>query len=213
MNHFTNGPIAKAKLVPKTRLVYIVDDDENDRLRSNDILRDSTYRTVTFESGKKFLGETLCFDNACVLLDVCMREVDGLTVVKQLTRDHVRCPVIMLSGKSTLPVAVEAMKCGAIDFLEKPVSRDTLLSALERAFSVKRSCQPLPITRHELLSKVTRREGQVLELLAEGHPNKVVAFKLGIAENTVEVHRQKLMKRLGIKNFAELMRLAVQAGI
>ena len=105
------------------------------------------------------------------------------------------------------------MKRGAVDFLEKPVETANLLNAIERAFDLKGGSAPSDLTREQLLGKITRREGQVLELLAQGHPNKVVSYKLGIAENTVEVHRQRLMRRLEVRNFAELMRLAVKAGI
>ncbi len=197
----------------QTRSVYIVDDEEDDRRRVLAILQDTSYRPQVFESGKTFMETAVIGGNCCVLLDVRMPDVDGLTVVTFMAETHPHCPVVMLSGSSTLPMAVEAMKRGAADFLEKPVERDALMQALERAFGMK---PPLPggaLTREELLNKVTRREGQVLELLVQGHPNKVVAFQLGIAENTVEVHRQRLMRRLEAKNFAELVRMAVRAGI
>lgn len=195
------------------RSLYIIDDDEIDRRRSIDILKEGHYRTHVFDSGKSFIGQEVRLEQACVLLDVWMPEVDGLTVLKYISGACPRCPVIMLSGKSTLPIAVEAMKRGAIDFLEKPISRERLLEAVERAFGLEPVTHSEALTRNELLNKVTRREGQVLELLVKGHPNKVVAFQLGIAENTVEVHRQRLMRRLDVKSFADLVRLAVKAGI
>jgi two-component system response regulator FixJ len=195
------------------RTLYIVDDDENDRSHTTGCLKGTSFDTRIFESGASFLDTDAQLDHACVLLDVWMPVMDGLAVLEEISKRQRDCPVIMLSGKSTLPTAVEAMKRGAVDFLEKPVEADKLLNAIERAFDLKAGHAPGDLTREQLLGKVTRREGQVLELLAQGHPNKVVAYKLGIAENTVEVHRQRLMRRLEVRNFAELMRLAVKAGI
>jgi two-component system response regulator FixJ len=195
------------------RSLYIVDDDEIDRRRSIDMLKGSRYHTHVFNSGESFIGHEVHLEGACVLLDVWMPEVDGLTVLKYISGACPRCPVIMLSGKSTLPIAVEAMKRGAIDFLEKPVSKENLLEAVDRAFTLEPATCSEALTHSELLNRITRREGQVLELLVKGHPNKVVAFQLGIAENTVEVHRQRLMRRLEVKTFADLVRLAVKAGI
>jgi len=195
------------------RAVFIIDDEESDRARLSAILGARHYRVQLFESGRHFLDQTVDLNNACILLDVWMPEIDGLTVVNHLREQSPQTPVIMLSGKSTLSIAVEAMKRGAVDFLEKPVAEESLVQAVERAFSLRPSGPASSLSRDELLQKVTRREGQVLELLVQGHPNKVVAHRLGIAENTVEVHRQRLMKRLGVKTFAELVRLAVRSGI
>jgi two-component system, LuxR family, response regulator FixJ len=197
----------------QVRLLYIIDDDEADRQRSIGLLKDSRYRIHAFGSGASFIAHDARLEDACVLLDAWMPEMDGLRVLGYILDMCPGCPVVMLSGKSTLSIAVEAMKRGAADFLEKPVLKADLLGALERACSLKPMARAETLTREELLHKVTRREGQVLELLVKGHPNKVVAFQLGIAENTVEVHRQRLMRRLEVKSFADLVRLAVKAGI
>lgn len=200
-------------LSAELRTLYIIDDDETDRRQTTSCLVGAPFQTHIFESGQSFVDADTRLNNACILLDVWMPVLDGLTVLEEILKRHQTCPVIMLSGKSTLPIAVEAMKRGAVDFLEKPVSSDNLLTAIDRAFDLKGARAPDDLTREQVLNKVTKREGQVLELLVQGHPNKVVAYKLGIAENTVEVHRQRLMRRLEVKNFAELMRLAVKAGI
>jgi two-component system response regulator FixJ len=207
----SDNPGAVRLLQPRT--LYIVDDDETDRRHTTGCLKGTAFETRIFECGRSFLETDRQLDDACVLLDVWMPLKNGLAVLEEILQRQRDCPVIMLSGKSTLPTAVEAMKRGAVDFLEKPVETDKLLKAIERAFHLKGGKVPDDLTREQLLSKVTRREGQVLELLTQGHPNKVVAYKLGIAENTVEVHRHRLMRRLEVKNFAELMRLAVKAGI
>lgn len=198
---------------PGIRSLCIIDDDESDRRRAIDLLRGSAYRIHVFSSGREFLAEQVELDTMCVLLDVWMPEVDGLTVLKRILQIAPDCPVIMLSGQSTLSIAVEAMKRGAIDFLEKPVARDALLAALGRANMIRAQKAAPAMARGELMNRITRREGEVLQLLVQGHPNKVIAFQLGIAENTVEVHRQRLMRRLNVKSFAELVRLAVNAGI
>jgi two-component system response regulator FixJ len=209
--HILDNP--RAALSMNERMLYIVDDDENDRQHTTGCLKGTPFGSRIFERGVDFLDADAPLENACVLLDVWMPVKDGLAVLEEILRRQRDCPVIMLSGQSTLPIAVEAMKRGAVDFLEKPVAADKLLNAIKGAFDLKGGHAPDEMTREQVLGKITRREGQVLELLAQGHPNKVVAYKLGIAENTVEVHRQRLMRRLEVKNFAELMRLAVKAGI
>ena len=195
------------------RRLYIVDDDELDRRRSCSLLKCSQHHIRDFDSGKAFLDHDPDLENACVILDVCMPEVDGLSVIGHILKLDPKCPIIMLSGHSTLHIAVEAMKRGAIDFLEKPVSQEAILKAVERAFYQRAAENDDAPQREELLRRVTRREGQVLQLLVQGHPNKIVAYQLGIAENTVEVHRRKLMKRLNLRTFADLVRIAVKAGI
>jgi two-component system response regulator FixJ len=198
------------------RFIYVVDDDEGDRQRLEEILSAAQYCVRTFTSGAKLLEALPSLGGGCILLDVRMPAPDGLAVVEHIASLRADLPVVMVSGHSTLPVAVEAMKKGAIDFVEKPVSSELLLPAIERAFKLRpperRAAAP-KLTREQLMGKVSRREGQVLQLLVQGCPNKVVAFELGIAENTVEVHRHRLMKRLNVTRFAELVRLAVEAGI
>jgi two-component system response regulator FixJ len=198
---------------PRIRSLCIIDDDETDRRRVLDHISGGPYRVHIFHSGKDFLAEAMPLKDMCVLLDVWMPEIDGLKVLHHIVQIAPECPIIMLSGKSTLPIAVEAMKRGAIDFLEKPIAKEALLTAIGRADTLWSEKASSAVTRGELLNKITRREGEVLQLLVQGHPNKVVAFRLGIADNTVEVHRQRLMRRLNVKTFAELMRLAVNAGI
>jgi two-component system, LuxR family, response regulator FixJ len=195
--------------------IYVADDDAADRQRLHDILIPAGYCVRQFGGGNSLLAALPMLGAGCVLLDVRMPEPDGLTVVERIAAERPDLPVIMISGHSTLPVAVEAMKRGAKDFVEKPASAEVLLRAIERAFRLRpQETLPKPrLTREQLLAKISRREGQVLELLVQGYPNKVVAHELGIAENTVEVHRYRLMKRLNITRFAELVRLAVEAGI
>lgn len=196
--------------------IYVADDDAVDRQRLRSILTPAGYEVRQFTSGAALLEALPSLGPGCVLLDVRMPAPNGLATVERIATERPDLPVIMVSGQSTLPVAVEAMKLGAIDFVEKPVSEEVLLPAVERAFRLRpqETHAPKPrLTREQLLAKISRREGQVLQLLVQGFPNKVVAYELGIAENTVEVHRYRLMKRLNITRFAELVRLAVEAGI
>lgn len=196
--------------------IYVTDDEAADRQRLHDLLTPAGFTVRQFTSGAALLDALPMLGPGCVLLDVRMPWPNGLDVVERISAERPDLPVVMVSGQSTLPVAVEAMKRGAIDFVEKPVTAEVLLPAIERAFRLRPQEMP-PVrprlTRDQLLAKITRREGQVLQLLVQGHPNKVVAHELGIAENTVEVHRHRLMKRLNITRFAELVRLAVEAGI
>jgi two-component system, LuxR family, response regulator FixJ len=198
--------------------VYIADDDATDRQRLREMLTSAGYHVQQFTGGEALIKALPTLNNGCILLDVRMPAPDGLATIDRVVALRRDMPVIMISGQSTLPVAVEAMKRGAVDFVEKPLTEEIVLASVERAFRLLPAEAPATaakprLTRDQLLAKLSRREGQVLELLVQGYPNKVVAFELGITENTVEVHRHRLMKRLNVTRFAELVRLAVEAGI
>jgi two-component system response regulator FixJ len=146
-------------------------------------------------------------------MDVRMPQMDGLEVQARLRELHVGLPVIVMTGHGDVQTAVRAMKAGAVDFIEKPFNDDVLLSAIEGALArgagANRNREAEDAAWR--IAKLSRREREVLDALVSGRPNKVIAFDLGISVRTVEVHRARMMERLGVRQLAEAVRLAVMA--
>lgn len=196
-------------------VAYIIDDSLDDRTRMENALSKEGYQTVAYADGRDFLEQLEQLDAGCVLLDVKMPGIDGISVVEKLSDYRKKFPVIMVSGQSGIATAVKAMKKGACDFIEKPWQPEDIISTLKQVrenIEIPAETELRNSRKQQLLNKITPRETQVLELLIEGHQNKYIAFELGIAERTVEMHRSRLMKRLEVRSFAELIRMAVKAG-
>ena len=195
--------------------IYIVDDDDAVRRSAGFMLRTSGYNVVAFASGTEFLRRAKTVGLGCVLLDVRMPDVDGLDVQRQLLQRGVEHPVVVLTGHGDIAIAVEAMKAGAIDFLEKPFEKARLLAALDLAFA-RLSDRAAALALHReatiRIAGLTPRERDVLRGLVRGHPNKTIAFDLGISPRTVEVHRANLMTKLGVHSLSDALRLAFSAG-
>ncbi len=210
----TNGSTRAGGSPP--RHVYIVDDEQPDLDFLESVFREAGYETRPFLSGAEFLEAAEALPGGCVVLDVKLPGTDGLEVLKALSSRRAEMPVVMISGKSGIPDAVEAMKAGAVDFVVKPGEPAELRRAVEDAFRVAAELEEKTARdRHveEMLDLISPREMEVLKLLLEGCRNKAVAYELGISERTVEVHRTRMMRRLGLRSFAELIRLAVQLGL
>lgn len=196
-------------MVGDPKLVYVVDDDPLVCRTITEFLEPNGYGVSAFGSGQAFLDDVSSLARGCLLLDVRMPDMSGLEVLEALSSNSLDFPTIMISGYGDVSTAVKAVKAGAADFVEKPFTSAQLLEAIEAVekTSAKPSLKDTP------LGVVTAREMEVIRHLVEGDPNKVVAFKLGISERTVEVHRAKIMSRLEIKTFAELVRIAVKSGL
>jgi two-component system response regulator FixJ len=193
--------------------VHVVDDDAGVR-RSLERLLDATgFRTISYESPLAFLQVARGLSAGCVLLDIRMPGMDGLELQSRLLALGVLLPVIVMTGQGDVQGAVRAMKAGAIDFIEKPYDDEVLLNAigaaLGRAGAPDRDREVLEAARR--IAALSPREREVLDALVAGRPNKVVAFDLGISVRTVEVHRARMMDRLGARQLAEAIRLAVMA--
>jgi len=145
----------------------------------------------------------------CIVTDVRMPGMNGLELMRRARSMGVSLPVIVMTGHGDVPLAVDAMKLGASDFLEKPFSDADILEAVQAALAPRRADAEL----RERLDRLSVRERQVLEGLIEGHPNKLIARDLGISDRTVEIYRAKVMSKMGAENFAELIRLALKAGL
>ena len=203
------------KQMVDTLTVYIVDDDESVRDSIRTILEGNGFHCRTYASAEEFL--TVLQDApGCALVDVRMPGMDGLALLEVMKERHIDVPVVMMTGFADVPLAVRAMKAGAIDFIEKPMAREDLLGAVSRAMERTRTAQ-FAISDQQVaqsrFDRLTDREREVLDLLVSGNPNKTVAHKLGISPRTVEIHRSRLMEKAGVKNFAELVRMALAAGM
>ena len=196
--------------------VHVVDDDEAIRQSVGFLLRKSGYAVRVYPSGTDFLREVNRETNGCVLLDVRMPDIDGLKVQAMLSQQGIALPVIMLTGHGDVTLAVRAIKAGAIDFLEKPFERLALLAAIELAFDRNaRTGRQRVVSADAIvqLAALTAREREVLNGMVLGRPNKLIAYDLGIATRTVEVHRASLMDKLGARSLSDVLRIAFAAGL
>jgi two-component system, LuxR family, response regulator FixJ len=197
------------------RIVYLVDDEEAIRRSAGFMLKTSGFRVKAFESGVEFLKEKELAPG-CVLLDIRMPGMDGLEVQRALHERGSTLPVIVMTGHGDVTVAVQAMKGGAVDFIEKPFEKAVLLSALDEGFSRIEQADRSRVRRDEAetrLHALTPRERDVLLGLVRGHPNKTIAYDLDISPRTVEIHRANLMTKLGVASLSEALRIAFAAGL
>jgi two-component system, LuxR family, response regulator FixJ len=197
------------------RLIYLVDDEEAIRRSAGFMLKTSGYQVASFASGVEFLKER-DLAPGCVLLDVRMPGMDGLEVQRELLARGSTLPVIVMTGHGDVNVAVQAMKAGAIDFIEKPFEKAVLLRALDDGFSRIEQADRGRVRAEEAnvrLNALTARERDVLQGLVRGHPNKTIAFDLDISPRTVEIHRANLMTKLGVASLSEALRIAFAAGL
>ena len=196
--------------------ILVVDDDDAVRASLRALLETAGYRTRLFESGIALLDDPDIDLGACVLLDVKMPGPDGLEVQRRLNDRGATLPVVILTGHGDIAMAVRAMRAGACDFLEKPVSRDRLLESIARAVDVERDTERARGERSDIgtrLGALTTRERQVLERLVMGRTNKAVAHELGISARTIEVYRRNVMTKMGADSLSHLVRMTLVAGI
>jgi two-component system response regulator FixJ len=195
------------------RTVYVVDDDAGVRRSLERLLDAAGFNTISYETSVAFLASAPSLSSGCVLLDVRMPGMDGLTLQARLAKLGNHLPVVVITGQADVPTAVRAMKAGAIDFVEKPYNDDVLIRAIELALSLPRQSDRTreAVEAAQRVAALSPRERQVLDALVAGRPNKVIAYDLGISVRTVEVHRARMMARLGVRQHAEAIRLGVMA--
>ena len=197
-------------------LILLVDDDDAVRASLHALLETAGYRTAQFGSGTDFLEAADIGLGACVVLDVKMPGADGLEVQQRLNERGETLPVIVLTGHGDIAMAVQAIRAGAVDFLEKPVSGQQLLRSVARAIDIDRSVRQDQRERSEIgtrLRGLTKRERQVLERLLLGRTNKFVARELGVSARTIEVYRRNVMMKMGADSLSHLVRMTLLAGI
>jgi two-component system response regulator FixJ len=198
-------------------VVHVVDDDESARESLAFLLEAADFEVVSHASALALL-DALPLDGAgCVITDMRMPDMTGLELVRELNTRGSRVPIIMITGHGDIPLAVEAMRAGVADFIEKPFSESRMLDALNRALETA----PPPIAPHgaqvsdettlvrQRLETLSERERQVLDGVVEGQPNKVIARELGISPRTVEIYRAKLMAKMHADNLAALVRMTL----
>jgi len=203
---------------PAPRQVYLVDDNDSFRKSTRWLLEGHGFRVDAFADPRHFLAfiETLPDEDAvaCILLDIRMPEMSGLEVQEALRRSGCGLPVVFISGHGDVPLAVEAMRRGAMHFLEKPFGPDALVAALNDALERAAQLRAHPIESdteaRQRLASLTARERQVLDLAVEGMLNKVIADKLGISIKTVELHRSRVMAKMKAKSIAQLVQLTMR---
>lgn len=198
------------------RIVHLVDDEEAIRKSAGFVLSRAGYKVQPYSSGVEFLKHAKHAPLGCVLLDVRMPEMDGLEVQSTMAERGINMPVIVLTGHGDVSTAVQAMKAGAVEFLEKPFEKAALLGALERAFARLEQNYTRELEEREARTRIaslTPREREILEGLAKGYPNKTIAYDLGCSSRTVEVHRASLMQKLDVHSLSDLLRIAIAAGL
>lgn len=203
-------------MTPDKRMVHLIDDEEALRRSASFLLKTSGYNVTTWASGVAFLKEARHIEQGCALLDVRMPEMDGLEVQSAMAERGIAMPVVILTGHADVGMAVTAMKAGAIDFLEKPFEKAALLEAVARAFDrIDDGAGEAERAREAAvrIASLTGREQDVLRGLAQGLPNKTIAYDLDISARTVEVHRANMMTKLNVRSLSEALRLAFAAGL
>jgi len=196
--------------------VYVVDDDDAVRDSLALLLEAAGLRVEAFAAAAEVLVRCRDERPACVVTDVRMPEMDGLQLQQRLAQLHAQLPVIVITGHGDVPLAVQAMKAGAVDFIEKPFSDEVILASIETAVTHGRRSVGAGAVRREIadrLARLTPRELEVFHQLILGHPNKVIAHNLNISARTVEIHRARVMDKMEVRNLPELVRLAIEAGV
>ena len=196
--------------------VFVIDDDASVRKSLSRLLRSAGYMAETFASAEEFLGREHFKGIGCLLLDVQMPGLTGMDLQEELNRADYHMPIIFITGHGNIPMSVEAMKKGAVDFLTKPFDDKELLQAIEKAIekdTYARAEYDETLDIRKRIELLTSRELEVLRYVITGMLNKQIALKLDIAEKTVKVHRGRIMEKLCVDSVAELVRLAEKVGI
>lgn len=196
-------------------VVHVIDDDQAMRESLAFLLDTVSLTAKTYESAIQFLGVADEAEPGCIITDVRMPEMNGLELVRRLKERAIPHPVIVITGHGDVPLAVEAMKAGVVDFLEKPFDDDALLAAIRKALdgAERSSAREAEKQRFDaMLAALSPREAEVLRGVVDGKPNKIIAFELGISPRTVEVYRANVMTKTGAASLSELVRMALLAG-
>jgi len=202
--------------MPNDRHVYIVDDDEAVRDSLSMLLEACGHGVRSFSLAREFLDVAPSLPLGCLIVDIRMPEMDGLELQRHLNERSLRFPMIVITGHGDVPLAVRAMKAGALDFIEKPFASQTILASVEAALARLEAGDerdPTAVAAAAKLDLLSPREREVLEGLLAGLPNKTIAYDLAISPRTVEIHRARVMDKMGARNLSELIRLALAAGL
>ena len=203
-------------MVRREASIFIVDDDDAVLDSLKVLLESLAFNVETYNSGQDFLSTYRSGGAACLVYDLRMPDVSGLEIIDRLAEQGSRLPVIIITAGGDVSLAVKAMKSGALDFVEKPFEESEILASIERALKLSREAQLEATEREdarEALARLTARERDVLDLLIVGCSNKSIASELGISPRTVEVHRARVIEKMGARSLPHLMRIALAAGV
>ena len=202
--------------MPSASLVHVIDDDEAVRQSLEFLLKTARMQVRTYESAAAFLSVLPSVSSGCIVTDVSMPGISGVDLLRRLKELKIAIPVIVITGHGDVQLAVEAMKIGAMDFIEKPFDDEMLLASIKAALGRWEKDGEQQAERTNLLDKLamlTKREREVLEGLVAGKPNKIIAFELGISPRTVEIYRANVMTKLSAGSLSALVRTALRAGL
>lgn len=197
-------------------IVHVVDDDTSFRTAVTRLLRAAKYEVQSYKSASEFIAADALAGPGCILLDLRMPGASGFDLQQSLANTEERLPIIFLTGHGDIPASVRAIKAGAVDFLTKPVRRETLLHAVENALerdTTERKSRAVLSELRKLYETLTAREREVVAHVVSGKLNKQIGFNLGTTERTIKAHRARIMDKLGAQSVAELTRMAQALGI
>jgi FixJ family two-component response regulator len=209
----------QSKSSPKshaTPIVFVVDDDISVRESLELLIRSEGWQPETFESAQEFLAHPRALVPSCLVLDVSLPGLNGLELQKRVAVERTDMPIIFITGYGDVPMTVQAMKAGAVEFLTKPFGDEVLLSAIRQALERSRTALGLEAEMHVLrdsYASLTRREREVMTLVVSGLLNKQVGGELGISEITVKAHRGQVMQKMKADSFADLVKKAARLGL
>jgi len=202
--------------MPLENLVHVIDDDEAMRDSLAFLLQSANIGARTYEGAPAFLDTLSEISGGCIVTDIRMPVMSGMELIRRLQELNVVLPVIVITGHGDVPLAVEAMKSGAADFIEKPFDDELLLAAVRSALNTQTADQERQAARSMIdarLALLSNREREVLEGLVAGQPNKIIAYDLGISARTVEIYRANVMTKMEAGSLSELVRMALVGGV
>jgi FixJ family two-component response regulator len=201
-----------------TSNVFLVDDDASVRRALARLIKSAGHQVQTFASAQEFLAtpSSVAERAGCLVLDVSMPGLTGMDLQRELQSKNCNLPIVFITGHGDIPMSVKAMKAGAVDFLPKPVQDTVLLGAIEQAMmraSRIRAARQTVEDAQRRVETLTARERQVMPLVVRGLPNKIIAYELGIVEKTIKVHRARIMRKMQVQSFADLVRIVEKLSV
>jgi FixJ family two-component response regulator len=201
---------------PPAPTVFVVDDDVSVRESLELLIRCAGWQPETFTCAQEFLARPRVHAPSCLVLDVALPDLNGLDLQRRIAVDRIDMPIIFITGYGDVPMTVQAMKAGAVEFLTKPFSDELLLDAIRNALARSQATLAREAddqALHECYASLSQREREVMALVVAGLPNKQVGGELGISEITVKAHRGKVMRKMKAESLAELVKIAARLGI
>jgi FixJ family two-component response regulator len=214
--HAFGDQLESSTMTPETPIVFVVDDDISVRESLELLIRSEGWQPETFASAQDFLSRPRTLVPSCLVLDVSLPGLNGLELQKRVATERTDVPIIFITGYGDVPMTVQAMKAGAVEFLTKPFSDDVLLSAIRNAIERSKTAMGHEAEMRALRDRyesLTRREREVMALVASGLLNKQVGGELGISEITVKAHRGQVMQKMKADSFAELVKMTARLGL